>query len=53
LEVIGVTRDSKFGEEGGLKPQAFRKPRFKREIAAIVFAVANFQIARVKCCEVP
>ena len=23
LEVIGVTRDSKFGEEGGLKPQAF------------------------------
>ena len=23
LEVIGVTRDSEFGEEGGLKPQAF------------------------------
>ena len=23
LEVIGATRDSKFGEEGGLKPQAF------------------------------
>ena len=33
LEVIGVTRDSNFGEEGGLKPQASRKPHFTREIA--------------------
>ena len=53
LEVIGVTRDSKFGEEGGLKPQPFRNPRFTREIAAIAFTTANFQIALVKRREVP
>ncbi len=52
LEVIGVTRDSKFGEEGGLKPQAFGKPRFTREIPAISFTTASFQAVHVKSGEV-
>src|SRR5450631_1081110 len=38
----------KFGEEGGLKPQVSRKPRFTREIAAIAFTTTSFQIVRVK-----
>ena len=33
---------------GGLKPQVLCKPRFTREIAAISFTIASFQIARVK-----
>jgi hypothetical protein len=51
-EVIGVTRDSKFGEEGGLKPQVSWKARFTREIAAISFTTVNFQNSRVKRREV-
>jgi hypothetical protein len=39
-------------ERGGLKPQAFQNPRFTKEIAAIPFTVASFQIARVKRYEV-
>jgi hypothetical protein len=35
-------------ERGGLKPQVLCKPCFTREIAAISFTVASFQIARVK-----
>ena len=52
LEVIGVTRDSNFGEEGGLKPQASRKPHFTREIAGISFTIGRFQTSRVKRHEV-
>jgi hypothetical protein len=53
LEVIGVTRDSKFGEEGGLKPQAFGNPRFTSENVAISFTTTSFQTSSVKCREVP
>jgi hypothetical protein len=35
-------------ERGGLKPQLLTKGYFKREIAAISFTTASFQIARVK-----
>src|ERR1700682_6306435 len=52
-EVIGVTRDSKFGEERGLKPQVSRKARFTREIGPISFTIASFQIVHVKRREVP
>jgi hypothetical protein len=51
-EVIGVTRDSKFGEEGGLQPPAFRKLRSTREFVAIAFIAAGFQILLVKRREV-
>jgi hypothetical protein len=38
-------------ERGRLKPQAFRKPRFTREIAAIAFTIASFQYVHVKSRE--
>jgi hypothetical protein len=52
LKVIGVAGDSKFGEEGGLKPQPFRKLRFTREIATIAFTTASFQTSLMKRSEV-
>jgi hypothetical protein len=53
LEVIGVTRDSKFDEEGGLKLQVLRKARITRENAAIALTTASLQFARMKSREVP
>jgi hypothetical protein len=40
----GITLARLYGGEGGLRPQPFGNPRFTREIAAIPFPVAGFQI---------
>jgi hypothetical protein len=50
MESQGIDR---FGEEGGLKPQASGKLRFTREIAGIAFTTASFQFVHIKRREVP